>query len=144
MPRVPEQAEHDKNALRDEVEPRETRPHDFFYDLGSLITDVLGITDNRPFGHGELEQLHAHLNSLGVQISEQGVKNKAQTDAIKGMLGDMRESSERLGRKDWTLVAIGAGTSLVIAGVVPPQIMLQLRTKALHALKPLLAAGGAR
>ena len=60
------------------------------------------------------------------------------------MSSDMRQSSERLGRKDWALVAIGAGVSLVVAGVVPPILMLKLAVAAIHDLGHLLGLGGAQ
>jgi hypothetical protein len=105
---------------------------------------LLGITDNRPFDQDELGQIHKQLASLESGLAVVRQENQENADAIMARLDYMRDSSERLGRKDWTLLAIGAGTSLVVAGVVPPQIMLKLGADAFSALKHLLAAGGAR
>ena len=89
-----------------------------------------------------MTQIHQRLDSLSSDLADLRLENREQAEAIKAMLGDAKESSERLGRKDWALVAIGAGTSLVVAGVVPPLVMLHLGAKALHELAQLFDAGG--
>jgi len=115
---------------------------DLFYEVGRLVTDLLGILDNRPFDQDELAQIREQLDSLRSGLRDVRRENREQAGAIMARLDDMRDSSERLGRKDWALLAIGAGASLVIAGVVPPLVMLHVGAKALHGLVHLFDAGG--
>ena len=119
-------------------------PEELRQELGRGLQMVVGLTDNTPFGQGELASLQAQILTLSSQVAELGKQSREQTEVVQAMLSDMSESSERLGRKDWVLVAIGAGVSLVITGLVPPLVMLKLAVAAIHDLGHLLGLGGAQ
>jgi hypothetical protein len=100
----------------------------------SLMDKVFSSPDNRPFGSGERQEIRQQLDELRSQVSDLTELTREQNEALRKLVTDARESSERLGRKDWIMAGIGAGTALVITGAVPAGAMVTLGVKAYHAL----------
>jgi hypothetical protein len=92
----------------------------------------LGGASDEPFTASEREELLQRITTLQDEVKRLTSLNDKQSEAILGMLDQAQEASGRLGRKDWLLAGIGAGTALVITGVVPPLFMLHLAVRFIH------------
>jgi hypothetical protein len=102
-----------------------------------LLDAALSSADNMLFGSDELAQVRDQIDILREEIAELHLETREQAESVRAMLDQMRDASERVGRKDWLLLGVGAAATLVITEVVPPLAMLHLGVKAIHALGPL-------
>jgi hypothetical protein len=120
-------------------------PHDVPHEGGDGRTELvawlkkwISIDDNRTFESSELVEIKREIRELRAEVSFLTELNLEQQEALNQSLEEIQSGSERLGRKDWLTYAIGVGTSLVIAEVVPPLALLPLAVHAFHALSHLL------
>lgn len=95
-------------------------------------TRALGGVSNEQFTAREREELFRRMATLQNEVTRLSSLNDKQSQAIIGMLTQARKDSKRLGRKDWLLAGIGAGTALVVTGAVPPLFMLHLAVRFIH------------
>ena len=93
---------------------------------------TLGGVSNEHFTAREREELLQHIAALQDEVKRLSSLNDKQSEAVLGMLTQARKDSKRLGRKDWLLAGIGAGTALVVTGAVPPLFMLHLAVRVIH------------
>lgn len=100
--------------------------------LAKWIRSTLGGVSNEHFTASEREELLQHIAALQDEVTRLSSLNDKQSEAVLGMLTQARKDSKRLGRKDWLLAGIGAGTALVVTGVVPPLFMLHLAVRVIH------------
>jgi hypothetical protein len=120
-------------------------PHDGPHEGGDGWTEFVawlkkcvGIDDNRTFELNELTDIKREIRELHAEVSFLTELNLGQQKALNESLEEIQRGSEGLGRKDWLTYAIGVGTSLVIAEIVPPLVLLPLAVHAFHALGHLL------
>ena len=66
---------------------------------------------------------------VSVDVREMNVE---QLEALTTTISEMREASERIGRKDWALLAIGALTTLVISVALPPAAVVTITKLFIH------------
>lgn len=116
-------------------------PHDGPHEGGDGWTEFVawlkkwvGIDDNRTFESNELAEIKREIRELHAEVSFLTELNLEQQEALNQSLEEIKSGSERLGRKDWLTYAIGVGTSLIIAEIVPPLVLLPLAVHAFHAL----------
>jgi hypothetical protein len=57
-----------------------------------------------------------------------------QNTVLQTTIGEMKSAAERLGRKDWQMVAVGALASLVISGAFAPNQARSLVNEVVEAL----------
>ena len=94
------------------------------------LSEALETVGNTPFTRDErrekvspaLLEAQETIRAL-VKITEQ------QSALINRLTEQLDRASEHLGRKDWIMMAIGAGTTLVIAGMVPAAVMVPTAVK---------------
>lgn len=120
-------------------------PHDGPHEGGDERTEFViwlkkwvGIDDNRKFEPNELTEIKREIRELHAEVSFLTELNLEQQEALNQSLEEIQSGSKRLGRKDWLTYVIGVGTSLVIAEIVPPLVLLPLAVHAFHALGHLL------
>jgi hypothetical protein len=101
-------------------------------DLARDLKAFLKTAKDTPFTGDELDEVRAALRDAQEQIADLKSLNSEQLAMIRNLSGQLDRSSEHLGRKDWITLAIGAGTALVIAGVVPSLSMLHIGAKFFH------------
>jgi hypothetical protein len=131
-------------AQRDDADDEDPLLHD---DSGFLQPDDLALfdrreiaafleqlPDNRPFTSTELAEIKRQNEALQAEVRTLTELNRQQQELIDRLLEEVQRGSERMGRKDWVMYAIGAATSLVIMEVVPPLVLLHLGVQAVHAL----------
>jgi hypothetical protein len=107
-------------------------------EFAAWLKKWIGIGDNRTFGPNELTEIRREITELHAEVSFLTELNLEQQEALNQSLEEIKSGSERLGRKDWLTYVIGVGTSLVIAEIVPPLVLLPLAVHAFHALGHLL------
>ena len=70
--------------------------------------------ENIPFLPEERDRISASINEIRNSMLGRGDIKSEQMDYLSERLEEMRQASERLGRKDWINYAIGTLTSIVI------------------------------
>jgi hypothetical protein len=101
-------------------------------ELARDLKAFLKTAKDTPFAGNELEDVRDALRDAQEQLADLKGLNDEQAAMIRDLSGRLDRSSEHLGRKDWVIAAIGAGSALVIAGAVPPLFMLHIGVKLFH------------
>ena len=99
--------------------------------LGEL-SDALETTGDTPFAGDELATVRSALHDAQKEIMRLEKVNAAQLALVESLSEQLGRATDRIGRKDWLIMSIGAGTALVIAGVVPSAFMLHVGAKFFH------------
>lgn len=110
-------------------------------ELAERLMKLVDSDDNRAFDPSELAEIRIEIEALHAQVEDLtnlAKLNLEQQKVLGRSLDKIQSGSERLGRKDWLTYAIGVGTTLVIAEVVPPLVLLRLAVHAIHAVGHLL------
>ncbi len=76
--------------------------------------------ENTPFFPEELDLIAASLNEIESAMVDRSDVKPEQMRYLGQKLEEMREASERLGRKDWINYAIGTLTSIVVTAAFDP------------------------
>jgi hypothetical protein len=101
-------------------------------DLARDLKAFLAAAKDAPFTGDELQKVKSTLRDTQEQLTRlEGLSND-QKAMIQNLSERLDRSSEHLGRKDWLIMAIGAGAALLIAGAVPPVFMLHIGAKFIH------------
>jgi hypothetical protein len=79
-------------------------------------------SDNAPFTQPELDKIAASVQQIRRAMSERSDVSPEQMDFIARKLDDMRDASERLGRKDWMSLAVGTLTSIIVTAAFTPNV----------------------
>jgi hypothetical protein len=79
-------------------------------------------TDNTPFTPPELAKIKDSVEQIKRIMSERSDVSASQLDFIARKLDDMREASERMGRKDWMNLAVGTMTSVIVTAAITPDV----------------------
>jgi hypothetical protein len=119
-PRSTEQARGDQPRREDSI------------DWGELARDLkafLGTARDTRFTRDELDTVRAAVRDTQEQLTRLEGLSDLQLAMIEDLSQQLDRSTEHLGRKDWIIMAIGAGTALIIAGAVPPAFILHVGTK---------------
>jgi hypothetical protein len=103
-------------------------------ELARDLKAFLKTAKDTPFAGNELEDVRGALRDAQEQLADLKGLNDEQVAMIRDLSERLDQSSEHLGRKDWVIAAIGAGTALVIAGAVPPLFMLHIGAKFILAI----------
>lgn len=127
----PSLAELELLGEQDEAEG-DTPLQDDWNDLARDLKAFLTTAKDTPFSGNELEDVRDALRDAQEQLADLKGLNDEQVAMIRDLSERLDRSSEHLGRKDWVIAVIGAGTALVIAGVVPPLFMLHIGVKFIH------------
>jgi hypothetical protein len=94
--------------------------------LLTRITPTPGITagfvdqdqSNTPFSLEERHRIAASIDSIRTEIGRRTDISPQQLEFVSKKLDEMREASERLGRKDWMNLALGTLTSVVVTAAL--------------------------
>jgi len=99
----------------------------------------LGAVNDGFFDDRERACLLRQIAALKREVEDQREINRRQSEALLKLLDSAEADSKRLSKKDWLLVAIGAGVTLVVTELVPPLVMLRLAMRAVHLIGHLIA-----
>ena len=78
--------------------------------------------ENTPFSENELDQIASSLDDIKIAMAHRDDVKPEQLRYLEEKLREMREASERLGRKDWINYAVGTLTSVVITAAFEPSV----------------------
>jgi len=109
-------------------------------ELARTLAAALRTTSNMAFRPDEVAEVRLELLLMKEEIARLRELTATQASMIEGLYEQLSKSSERIGRKDWLIMSIGAGTALVIAGLVPSAALLPAAAKAFHTLAHLFEA----
>lgn len=76
---------------------------------------------NTPFSLEERQRIAPSLDQIYSETVRTQQLSEAQADALRGALGHLQESMERLGRKDWLLLLYGSLVGVVIQAAFAPE-----------------------
>jgi hypothetical protein len=113
------------------------RPHEGAGEWTELVVwlkKCVGIDDNHEFQPSERAEIMHEIKKLHVEVRKLTELNLEQQKALDQSLEELQSGSERMRKKDWLIYAIGLGTSLIIAEIVPPLVVLPFAVHAFHAL----------
>ena len=119
--------------LPDIDQPRQETSDDWD-GLARDLRAALETTRDTPFTRDEQKVVRSALHFAHEEIMRLSRVNYEQLALIKSLSEQLSRSSERISRKDWLIMSIGAGAALVIAGVVPSAVLLPIGAKAFHAI----------
>jgi hypothetical protein len=106
--------------------------HSGWDDLARDVTALLMGSNDTPFTGSELDVVSSALRDTQEELRKLVEITNQQSDRIKSLSEQLNHSSKRLDRKDWLIMAIGAGSALVIAGVVPSAVMIPIAKSFIH------------
>ena len=90
---------------------------------------------NTPFRRSELNDIDDRLQEVMEQLTEMKETLKitdGQLKAMKTTLDEAREASERIGREDWLLFAIGTLTTFAISAAFSPATVVYIAKLFIH------------
>ncbi len=88
-----------------------------------FVVDIMWAdTSNTPFTKDEQSRIAVQLEAFTEHVKERFDLNSEQTAHIEEWRDEVTESSERLGRKDWKLLAYGTIVNLVVTDAVTPEV----------------------
>jgi hypothetical protein len=98
--------------------------------------------DNSPFTQAERDEIAMRLDEIYDHLSELWDLRDHQAAAIGQTIEELKEASERVGRKDWKLMFYGAFVSVGLAQVVPSGVVEAVFRLAVQGLGHFFGAGG--
>jgi ElaB/YqjD/DUF883 family membrane-anchored ribosome-binding protein len=99
-------------------------------ELWEELSEALETVGDTPFtGDERREKVSPALLEAQKTIRALVKLTEQQSATINSLTEQLDRASEHLGRKDWIMMAIGAGTTLVIAEMVPAAVMVPIAVK---------------
>jgi hypothetical protein len=93
---------------------------------------------NAPFSIAEQELISVRLRQIADSLGEVGKLTANQIRDIRETLDDLSEATARVGRKDWLLMFYGAILSLLVASLIPPDVVQQIMMPLIHVVAHML------
>ncbi|GJG88107.1 hypothetical protein tb265_32880 [Gemmatimonadetes bacterium T265] len=98
-------------------------------DLWAQITGVAGplavassTFDNFPLTGAEIQVLETGLDRLRAEIQQNRSLDASQTQQLLAAVADIRSAADRVGKKDWVMIFVGALVSTLLAAAVQPEV----------------------
>ena len=96
---------------------------------------------NDPFTQDEQTQIVARLEEVKLHVLKYELSAE-QTAGIERRLDDLKETSKRVGRKDWITMVYGAAFGMVVDDLVPAKIVQEILAIIMHGVAHLFGFGG--
>jgi len=100
---------------------------------GSPLSEVAALAKdsaNTPFSEAELKRVEASLAEIRKAVMASQSLTVEKLDRIDANLEYLKESAERLGRKDWLNVAVSVVINIITTAAVPPDTARHILTVA--------------
>ena len=124
----------------------ETDTPDFWTELRQvpeiLATAQAANASNAPFTPDEQAEIAHRLDEIKQLVREQFELSADQLDAIDQKVDELKEASERLGRKDWLMILYGSLVSTFVTGAVPSGVIQTVLTTVVHGIAHIFGFGG--
>lgn len=98
--------------------------------------------DNSLFSPEEREQISAQLRQIKRSLKENYSLSDEKLAGIEARLDEAEEASHRIGRKDWRLLFYGIILTLIVGGLVSPDIVQHIVLMAVHGLDNIFGGQG--
>ena len=86
-----------------------------------IITNKVEDLENKPFDSDELKRISKGIYEIRDYLSRSLPDYKQNQTFIETRLAHLEDASKRLGRKDWTILAMGILSNLVIGAAMAPE-----------------------
>jgi hypothetical protein len=96
---------------------------------------------NTPFTKDEQRQIVVELKAITEQVKEQFDLTSEQIAHIDEWQDEVTEASERIGRKDWRLLAYGTIINLVVTDALPPEVARHILSMFIQVIAHLFLGG---
>jgi len=107
-----------------------------------LIEEVHQTKGNSPFAEAEQTLVAARLRELKEYIGKTYELSAAQMSQVEQRLDESEKASQRVGRKDWILMFTGTVFTLLVSGIITPDIAQHMLMAVFHGLGHLFGLGG--
>jgi transposase InsO family protein len=97
---------------------------------------------NTAFSQDEQRQIAVQLQQITEQLKKQFELTNEQTERIEEWREEVVEASERIGRKDWKLLAYGTIVNLAVTDVVTPDVARHIFTLLIQGIAHLIGGSG--
>ncbi len=97
--------------------------------------------ENSRFTADEQQQISDLLNEIKLYVRETRSISSEQIAQVIDKLDEAQDAAERIGRKDWILLFLGLMFTLIVTGLVPPEVVQQILGMALDGAEHLFASG---
>ena len=84
---------------------------------------LLGESDNTKLSPGELGALHQKLDQISAELASAQIGTSSERQMLLAALAEGKESSTRLGRKDWKAALLGTLMAMTMSGAVSADTM---------------------
>ena len=105
---------------------------------GTRYEDV----ENTPFTPDEQAEIAEQLREIKEYVKKTYSLSDEQMLSLEAKLEDIQAAAGRIGRKDWQLLFYGVMLTVIVGGLVPPEVVQAILTMALHGLGHLFGHGG--
>jgi hypothetical protein len=97
---------------------------------------------NSPFTATELAEISNKLDEIKSLVREKFELTGEQLSVIDTRLDEVKEASERLGRKDWLMLFYGGLISTFLTNAVPPSVIQTVLSVVVNGIAHLFGFGG--
>jgi hypothetical protein len=101
--------------------------------MGSRLADV----NNSLFTPVEQKEISASLARIEHKLGNLSVSGQQRSE-ISRVLGKARDDSGHVGRKDWTLLLYSSLWTLIVAGIITPEIAEHVFSMVIHCVAQIL------
>ena len=98
--------------------------------------------DNAMFTLAEQAEISTRLRAISGYIEKTYSLSREQVEIVQERFREAEVASKRIGRKDWLLLFSGTLLTLIISGILTPEIVQHILMAALHSLGHLFGLGG--
>jgi hypothetical protein len=95
-----------------------------------------------PFTAAEQEEIASRIEEIKAQARKNPELTAEQISGIEMRLDDLKEASERVGKKDWLVMMYGAAFGLFVNDLVPQHVVQSIITMTITGLGHIFGTGG--
>jgi hypothetical protein len=112
-------------------------------DLWKILTalsdeSISSHIENVPFTAPEQEYIGRELRRIADTVSKEHNLTEAQFTHLNQKVDQIIESSNRIGKKDWTMVVVGSLLSILSSAILPPEAAQAFVMSFIQAMQPLI------
>jgi hypothetical protein len=112
-----------------------------FLSSGQFFSDPEVGLGNAPFTAAERAAIEVRIDEVKHRAHENPDLSAQQISGIEQRLDDLKEASERVGRKDWLTMLYGAAFGMIVNDTVPPHVVQGIITTIITGLGHIFGVG---
>jgi hypothetical protein len=107
----------------------------------NLLQDASRSIDNSSFTSHERLEISSQLQEIKNYLRATRSLTEEQFGRIEENLNEADDASSRIGRKDWALLLMGTMLTLILSGLIPPDVAQHILTMTLQSIGHLFGGG---